>query len=134
MNINNITGAGGGDLTTSIRNIPEEYTQPEMAAAAVESEQAAGELEEQTTVSERIEEITEENLEEVEEAVELLEHAAAAIDYDLEFNILPSENVIQARLLEGESGDLIREIPPSEVIERRKRLLTFMGLMVDVHR
>ena len=133
MNIENISNPAAG-LTGSNQDLPDQYVQSDLSSLNIESERAAEMLGEESAVSERIEEITEENLQDVEEAVDLLEHAAAAIDYDLEFNILPSENVIQARLLEGESGELIREIPPSEVIERRKRLRTFMGLMVDIRR
>ena len=69
--------------------------------------------------------------EELDEAVEMMNHSAATLDKDIKFNVVPSENLIQVQISDGESGELIRAIPPDNVLEVRKRVEAFLGLMLD---
>jgi len=134
MEINEITSMGRELLNPAGDAQNTHDTHGDRIETAAGEQETAAENLAGPTVSEHIEEITRENMAELEEAVELLEHVSAAINYDLEFTILPSENVIQARMLEGGTDEIIREIPPTEVLERRKRMLTFIGLLIDTYR
>ncbi len=51
----------------------------------------------------------------------------------IEFNVLMNENIVQARILHKDTEELIRAIPPDELIELRKKLLEFMGLFFDMN-
>ncbi|GEM_PF-6111099 len=71
----------------------------------------------------------------VAEAVEELDQAAAeASFYGIDFNILPDDNLVQARLISQENEELIRAIPPDELLEIRQRVDAFIGLLFDVTR
>jgi flagellar protein FlaG len=69
--------------------------------------------------------------EELDEAVEMMNHSAATLDKNIKFNVVLSENLIQVQISDGESGELIRAIPPDNVLEVRKRVEAFLGLMLD---
>ncbi len=71
----------------------------------------------------------------VADVVEELDQAAAdASFYGIDFNILPEDNLVQARLISQENEELIRAIPPDELLEIRQRVDAFIGLLFDVTR
>lgn len=71
----------------------------------------------------------------VQDTVEQLQEAAAEQELrDIDFKVLPEEDVIQVRVKNDQTDELIRAIPPNEVIELRKRVEAFVGLLVDIHR
>ena len=73
----------------------------------------------------------EEMFEELEDTVDVLNHSAATLNYDIKFNVVPSEGVIQVEVNDSQTGDLIRAIPPDEILEVRERVKAFLGLMID---
>ncbi len=71
----------------------------------------------------------------VRETVKQLKEAASEVEQrDVNFKVLLEEDVIQVQVENESSGELIRSIPPDEIIEIRKRIDAFVGLLVDVMR
>ena len=64
-------------------------------------------------------------------AVEILNEAAATLNYAIEFEVLPDENIIQARINDGKTGELVRAIPPDEVLVVQKKIEGFIGLLFE---
>lgn len=67
----------------------------------------------------------------VEDAVEMLNRSAATLNYDIKFNVVPEEGLLQVHINDADSGELIRAIPPDNVLEVRQRVRAFLGLLLD---
>jgi len=67
----------------------------------------------------------------LEETSDLLNRTAEVLNRDLRFNVLPDQNIVQAEVVSGETDEVIRQIPPDELIKLRKRLDAFLGLFID---
>ncbi len=73
----------------------------------------------------------EETVKKLNEAVELLNETAMTLNHDIEFKVVEGEGVVQARVKNEESGELIRAIPSDEILLIRKKIDAFLGLFVD---
>ena len=69
--------------------------------------------------------------EELQETADLLNKTSNILNRDLQFTVLPEENVVQAEIVNRENDEVIQKIPPDELIELRKTIDTFIGLFVD---
>lgn len=70
----------------------------------------------------------------LEESTELLNKSAEILQRDIRFNVVPSEDVIQAEIINRQTDEVIKKIPPDEIIEMRKKIDAFIGLFVDEQR
>jgi flagellar protein FlaG len=67
----------------------------------------------------------------LKETSELLNETARVLNKDIRFNVLPDQDVVQAEIVNRETDEVIREIPPDEILEVRKTLDAFIGLFID---
>ncbi len=70
--------------------------------------------------------------EDLAETVEFLNEIGGSLSpRRIQFNILPEENIVQARILHRETEELIRAIPADELLEMRKKITEFIGILFD---
>lgn len=69
--------------------------------------------------------------EEMKETAELLNKSSNVLNRDLQFTVLPEEDVVQAEIVNRENDEVLQKIPPDELIELRKTIDTFIGMFVD---
>jgi flagellar protein FlaG len=69
--------------------------------------------------------------EKVRETAEQLNKTSEMLNRDLRFNVLPEDDVVQAEIVNQETDEVIRKIPPDELLEIRKTLDEFLGMLVD---
>lgn len=74
------------------------------------------------------------DLETLEEGTELLNRMADALQREIDFEVIGSEGIVQARIKNPDTGEEIRSIPPDEVILVREKIDAFLGLFVDEFR
>lgn len=70
----------------------------------------------------------------IEETVEQLQKAIDAIQgppRTLEFSIHEKTNAIMIKVLNKETGDLIREVPPEKILDLAARMMEITGIIVD---
>ncbi len=69
--------------------------------------------------------------EDMQETADLLDKTASVLNRNLQFDVLPEENVVQAKIINQENEEVIQKIPPDELVELRKTIDTFIGMFVD---
>ncbi|NLM94165.1 MAG: flagellar protein FlaG [Firmicutes bacterium] len=78
--------------------------------------------------SEEQEEITRADL---ENAVEALHKVSMIFDRKLEFMIHEDTNRVIVKVINNETGEVIREIPPEKIVELVAKMNTYLGLLID---
>lgn len=71
------------------------------------------------------------NRAQVDRAVESVNNLAQSLKRKLEFSINDSTGHTVIKIVDSESGDVIRQIPPEEMIRLAERLREVQGLIVD---
>ena len=69
--------------------------------------------------------------EKLEEIIEALNQFMRALNIELRFEIHEPTHEIIARLINKETGEVIREIPPEKFLDMLARLQELVGLFVD---
>ena len=69
--------------------------------------------------------------EKLEEIIEALNQFMRALDVELRFQIHEPTHEVIARLINKETGEVIREIPPEKFLDMLARLQELAGLFVD---
>lgn len=70
----------------------------------------------------------------IEDTVQQLQKAIDAIQgppRTLEFSIHEKTNAIMIKVLNKETGDLIREVPPEKILDLAARMMEITGIIVD---
>lgn len=57
--------------------------------------------------------------------------AFRAFDIEAHFSVHEKTGVIIVDIIDTRSGDIIREIPPRELLDRHAQMMDILGLMVD---
>nr|WP_229729972.1 flagellar protein FlaG [Paenibacillus silvae] len=69
-----------------------------------------------------------------EKAIEELNKAIQAIQGPqrfLEFSVHKDTHAIMIKVLNKETGELIREVPPEKILDVAAKMMEFVGLLVD---
>jgi len=74
---------------------------------------------------------TELGFEKLEEIIEALNQFMSALDVELRFQIHEPTHEVIARLVNRETGEVIREIPPEKFLDMLAKLQELAGLFVD---
>ncbi len=69
--------------------------------------------------------------EKLEEIIEALNQFMSALDVELRFQIHEPTHEVIARLVNRETGEVIREIPPEKFLDMLAKLQELAGLFVD---
>lgn len=69
--------------------------------------------------------------EDLRQGAELLNDMANTLNRDIEFEVAGPDGLVQARIMNKDTGEEIRSIPPDEVILVKKKIDAFLGLFVD---
>lgn len=72
--------------------------------------------------------------EELQEGAELLDSMASALRKEISFEVIEDQDIVQARITNADTGEVIRKIPSDEVIVVKKKIDAFLGLFVDEFR
>lgn len=70
----------------------------------------------------------------MEEAVDQLQKAIDAIQgpqKTLEFSIHEKTNAVMIKVMNKETGDLIREVPPEKILDLAARMMEITGVIID---
>lgn len=70
----------------------------------------------------------------VEDAVEQLQKAIEAIQGPqkmLEFAVHKETNAVMIKVINKETGDLIREVPPEKILDLAAKMMEITGIIVD---
>ncbi|KKO54968.1 flagellar protein FlaG [Paenibacillus sp. DMB20] len=70
----------------------------------------------------------------MEEAIEQLQKAIDAIQgpqKTLEFSIHEKTNAVMIKVLNKETGDLIREVPPEKILDLAAKMMEITGVIID---
>ncbi|WP_257031814.1 flagellar protein FlaG [Paenibacillus sp. E222] len=73
-------------------------------------------------------------VEDQEKAIEELNKAIEAIQGPqrfLEFSVHKDTHAIMIKVLNKETGELIREVPPEKILDVAAKMMEFVGLLVD---
>lgn len=68
---------------------------------------------------------------ELEQAVAEINHKLALHNTRLVFTVHDKTRAVQVRVVDTESGEIVREIPPKRVLDIRAMTLEELGLLVD---
>ncbi|SEO66464.1 flagellar protein FlaG [Paenibacillus sp. OK076] len=78
--------------------------------------------------------ISSDRIEDQEKAIEELNKAIQAIQGPqrfLEFSVHKDTHAIMIKVLNKETGELIREVPPEKILDVAAKMMEFVGLLVD---
>ncbi|QCT04566.1 flagellar protein FlaG [Paenibacillus algicola] len=70
----------------------------------------------------------------MDEAIQQLQKAIDAIQgpqKTLEFSIHEKTNTVMIKVLNKETGDLIREVPPEKILDLAARMMEITGFIID---
>jgi flagellar protein FlaG len=81
--------------------------------------------------SERDIKLTKENINNV---IDTLNSAAKSVDRRVNFSFNEKTNRVIIKFINGETNEVIREIPPKEMIKLLERMNDFIGMFVDESR
>ncbi|NLJ80899.1 MAG: flagellar protein FlaG [Firmicutes bacterium] len=70
-------------------------------------------------------------LEEIEEGVDSLNSALEFINRGLEFTIHEETNRVMVKVIDLATGEVIKEIPPEELLDTVARIRDMIGLLLD---
>ena len=82
-----------------------------------------------STASEKSE--TNVDLDALGKAVEQLQAAAQLVDDSLQFKVDNESKTVQVIVMNKDTEEVIREIPPSEILKAAARLKEVIGLLID---
>lgn len=66
----------------------------------------------------------------IEKDVQTMNKAAEALNSALKFSVTESNRII-IKVIDTNSGEILREIPPQQLVEALKHMQSAMGLLVD---
>lgn len=69
--------------------------------------------------------------EKLQETSELLNRTAKELNKNIRFNVVPEEGIVQAQVVNQQTDEILKEIPPDKIIELRKQIDAFLGLFID---
>lgn len=118
------TGVGGPPTRDSTSN-------PSAAREAPAAQRDSSDRSPRDNPSASGEQRPDETAKKLRESVDLLNKTAMTLNHDIEFKVLEGEGIVQARIKNEESGELIRAIPSDEILLIRKKIDAFLGLFVD---
>lgn len=67
----------------------------------------------------------------VNQAIEILKDTALAFDRKLDFVVHEETNRMMVRVIDSESGEIIREIPPEQLLNIVAKMHELLGLLFD---
>lgn len=71
------------------------------------------------------------NSPELDKAVELINEAVQMADKKLEFKVHEGTNRTMVKVIDRETDEIIREIPPEEILDLVDKMTELVGLMMD---
>jgi flagellar protein FlaG len=113
--VNNLAPPAQSKLPTEI-----EITQKDKVKVDVKAEEAAAEEEEELEPS-----MLTELVADVQKNVNMI-HSV-----DLQFSVHEASGEIMVTVMDGSTGDVIREVPPSEILDLAAKLEEMVGIMFD---
>lgn len=84
-----------------------------------------------TPVQKQEEQETAVSRETLEEAIQQLNHAVSLLNHRLKFSIDSDSRRLMAQVIDNETNEVIREIPPERVMNFVHRFQEFLGLLLD---
>lgn len=84
-----------------------------------------------TTVGQEEQQYREPTVEGVQEAVEDINKVLHYMNERLEFSVHEATNRVMVRVLDRETDEIIREIPPEQILDLVAKLQDLVGLLVD---
>lgn len=72
--------------------------------------------------------------EEIQGALDQLNSAVSVFHRSVRFNLHHDSGQVQVNVVNTDSGKVIREIPPSEVLDMAERIRDFIGVLLDEKR
>jgi len=65
------------------------------------------------------------------ESVAELQTRSSLVNKKLQFEVIDSSNTLQVLVIDADTDEVIREIPPEEAIELAERIRENLGLVLD---
>ncbi|NMB17681.1 MAG: flagellar protein FlaG [Firmicutes bacterium] len=78
-----------------------------------------------------LEEQEEINPTDLDNAVEAVQKVSLIFDRKLEFSIHEDTNRVIVKVINMETGEVIREIPPEKIVELVAKMDSYLGLLID---
>ncbi len=67
----------------------------------------------------------------LEEAIQQLNRAVSILNHRLNFSVDDTTGRLLAKIIDAETNEVVREVPPERVLEFVRRFREFMGLLFD---
>jgi len=67
----------------------------------------------------------------VKQAVEVMNQAMEIFNYNLQFKIHQATNQVVVKVVDKDSGEIIREIPPEQMLDMMARMRDAVGVLLD---
>lgn len=67
----------------------------------------------------------------VKQAVEVMNQAMEIFNYNLQFKIHQATNQVVVKVVDKDSGEVIREIPPEQMLDMMARMRDAVGVLLD---
>lgn len=114
---------------TAYQNIANEIQKASPAErAAAEEQLQQSKLQGIAAESEQKEGISREDL---QSAVDTLNDSVSLLNHRLKFNIDDDTGRLQVKVIDHQTGEIVREVPPERLLAFVKRFEEFMGLLFD---
>jgi len=115
-----------------IRNISAQMTSPEVRSLDVQRRSAESlALKNAQPATAEKESSVEVSREELEQTIQALNQAVSLLNHRLKFSIDEVSGRVIAKVIDNQSNEVIREVPPERVMEFVHRFREFLGLLVD---
>lgn len=114
-------------LFQPIASAPTATAEVRLSADAVQANEAPAESEEEQYESP----LNAQEQESLEKAIEQLDELVKPLSIGLSVQQIESLNRMYVQLLDRETGETIREIPPRKILEMQQNIRVFQGLLFD---
>ena len=126
--VSGVSQYSGNNLRSSLEQGARDSTQ---AVETNRGKPAPAETVFDKTTEESESQSAESNVAGLSEAVQELQQRSDLANKKLEFQLVDSSNTLQVLVIDGETDEVIREIPPDEVIRLSERIRENLGLVFD---
>lgn len=122
-----IMGSNGSDeiLRQQLLHLPDQKVQKSETSVSVEAVQAVEQVQEDDTP------LSEDEKSALKDAIEQLDQLMKPLSIGLSVQRIESLNRLYVRLLDRQTGETIREIPPRKILAMKENIKAYQGLIFD---